>query len=112
MYNFSTYADKKMTNKNHVMYKRQRGRDITPRGRVFDALENKDYKFRTIQGVVKATGLTEPEVVEVLLMAKSDIVTAYRKSSSGESLITTRKHYREKSTLTEKVIGAVINRVY
>jgi Fe-S cluster assembly scaffold protein SufB len=80
--------------------------------RIKQALENPNYKFRTIHGVIKEASVS-PEVVERAMQEHSDeIVKLYRRGSNGEALYTTRKHYKKKASTTEKIIGAVINSVY
>lgn len=76
------------------------------------ALENPKYRYRTIEGVIKETHVTFHDLNKVLSEHPEEFVVLHRKSSDGQKLITTRKHYKEKASLQEKVMGAVLNRVY
>ena len=80
--------------------------------KVLAALEDDKFRFRTVHGVMTDTGLTEQQVKSVIQQNPEKIVTVFRKSAKGEALLTTRKHYEETSSIKEKVIGALINRVY
>lgn len=76
------------------------------------ALENPNFKFRTINGVSSEAHVSF-EIIEKAMREHSDeIVRLFRKGENGEVLITTRAHYKKKASIKEKVIGAVINSVY
>lgn len=80
--------------------------------RIKGALENPNFKFRTINGVVREARVS-PEVVERVMHEHSgEIVKLFRRGENGEALYTTRSHYKKKASTTEKIIGAVINSVY
>jgi len=76
------------------------------------ALENDKYSFRTVKGVAKEVRL-KPDVVQDIISKHSDeVVILHRRGTNGELLYTTRNHYKKKATLREKIMGAVLNRVY
>ncbi|TKF06584.1 hypothetical protein [Vibrio kanaloae] len=80
--------------------------------RIKKALEDDKYTFRTIGGVAKAANVSEAEVKKALQEHKEEVVELYRKGVNGEKLVSTRKHYKKKATWKEKMMGAVLNRVY
>ena len=80
--------------------------------RVRRALENDKYSFRTINGVAKEANVKSIDVEEAISRHYDEVVILHRKGTDGERLITTRKHYRKKSTLKEKMMGAMLNCVY
>ena len=76
------------------------------------ALENDKYKYRTLKGISRDAGVSV-EVVKRDIASHSDsIVTLTRRNQNGEALYTTRSHYRKKASVGEKIMGALINRVY
>lgn len=80
--------------------------------KIMNALEDKNYKFRTINGISKATR-TDRETVEKIIRSEGKrVVISYRKTKDGEDLYTTRTHYEESASLKEKIMGAFLNRVY
>lgn len=74
------------------------------------ALENPQFKWRTIPGVAKEAGV-EPDLVRRALAAMSDsVVRSEVPSADGSDLFTTRDHFSEFASLSEKLLGAVKNR--
>lgn len=80
--------------------------------RIKQALENPNYKFRTMNGVIKEACVSSEVVERAMRQHADEIVKLYRRGSNGEALYTTREHYKKKASTTEKIIGAVINSVY
>jgi hypothetical protein len=76
------------------------------------ALENPNYKFRTINGVSSEAHVSFEAIEKAMREHSDEIVKLFRKGGNGEVLITTRSHYKKKASVKEKVIGAVINSVY
>lgn len=76
------------------------------------ALENPNYKFRTLAGVSAEAHMSVEAVERVMREHADEVVFLFRKGQNGESLITTRDHYKKKASLKDKIMGAVINRVY
>jgi hypothetical protein len=77
-----------------------------------NAMENPKYTYRTITGVSKEAGVSIDSVARAIKEHPEEIVLLYRKGKNGEFLVTTRGHYKKKASLREKMIGALINRVY
>lgn len=75
------------------------------------ALENPAYKWRTIEGVSAEIGLPESIVSANVNSHVEQVVKSSIPSKDGSDLFTTRKHYREKSSIIERVQNAVMNRV-
>lgn len=76
------------------------------------ALENPNYKFRTIHGVSSEARVSFEIVEKAMKEHSNEIVKLFRKGENGEILITTRSHYNKNASVTEKLIGAVLNSVY
>jgi hypothetical protein len=75
------------------------------------ALEDPKYKWRTIEGVVKSTGLDATTVVSSISNYQDQVVKSTVPSTTGSELFTTRKHYREKSSAWEKIASSIKNKV-
>ncbi len=80
--------------------------------KVFAALADSDYKFRTIRGISKTTGLSEDAIVTVISQESKKVVVSSRKSTTGESLFTSRDRYEKSASLGDKIFGVIFNRVY
>jgi predicted adenine nucleotide alpha hydrolase (AANH) superfamily ATPase len=76
------------------------------------ALENYKYRFRTLAGVASEIGLKQETVEATISQNKDKIVVLARKVKNGQRLVTTRKYYKKKASVKEKLMGAVLNRVY
>lgn len=77
---------------------------------VLKALAKPEFKWRTIKGVAKETGLSPEIVMRIVRDASDKVVRASSPSPEGEALYTTREHFRERASIAEKVIGAIKNR--
>jgi hypothetical protein len=70
--------------------------DVTPEvRRVITALENAEYDWRTVQGIVKETGLSESRVRAILTEYPDLIMQSSIPDKDGRPLFTTRAHYRQ-----------------
>ncbi len=78
---------------------------------VLDALTSPDFKWRTVEGVAHETGLTQEIVHQAISEASDKIVRSSVPSSDGRELYATREHFREFASLSEKLLGAIKNRV-
>lgn len=79
-------------------------------GKVQHALESDRFKWRTIRGISKETGI-EDDVVKLVLTSKvPNVVAASETTQRGEALYTTRKHYKNSSSLLERFVGVLKNR--
>ena len=74
------------------------------------SLENPNYKWRTIDGVAKATGLDSVTVVSSLSNYSDIIVKSSIPSKDGKDLYTTRDHYEETSSTFSLFISSLKNR--
>jgi hypothetical protein len=77
---------------------------------VLGALEKPDFKWRTVPGIARETGLA-PEVVHQALAVTSDkVVRSSVPSKDGDWLFTTRDHFRGTASVFERVLGSIKNR--
>ena len=76
------------------------------------ALEDNRYRYRTLRGISKSAGVPIEEVSKEIAAHANEIVVLARKNQAGESLYTTRDYYKKTATMTEKLMGALTNRVY
>ena len=80
------------------------------RDKVIAALESPKFKWRTIKGVAGETGL-DSSIVQAIISDHEDIIIRSTiPSESGESLYTTREHFRKSATIFEKIVGSLKNR--
>jgi hypothetical protein len=78
------------------------------RRRVLEALEDDRYVWRTIEGIVKDTGLDNTTVENAVLWdPQVDTITASSPDAKGRTLFTTRRHYQKMRPLGWRVLGAI-----
>ena len=77
---------------------------------ILKALENSKYKWRTLNGISKETGLDVQIVKDQIDRHSDTIIKSSIPSEDGEDLYTTRSHYRNKSSFLEKIKISIINR--
>ena len=75
------------------------------------ALENSDYKWRTLDGVAKETGLDNVTVVSSMSNHSDLVIQSSIPSKTGAELFTTRNHYKEKSSVIDRILNSVTNKV-
>jgi hypothetical protein len=75
---------------------------------VLTALENPNYQWRTIEGIVKETSLPLDDVEQCLRDLNDQVVSVV---SAGRTLYTTRDHYQKKESLLNRTISAFSDRV-
>jgi hypothetical protein len=78
---------------------------------VIAAFENPEYKWRTVRGVARESGLTPETILEIISRRKDIIVRSSIPSADGEDLYTTRDHYREFASSGQKILGGITNRI-
>ena len=78
--------------------------------KVLEALSNSSFKWRTLNGVAKETGLTLESVQEAIAQASDKIVRSSARSSDGRELFTTRENFKSQASIPESLLGAIINR--
>ena len=77
---------------------------------VLAALAKPEFKWRTIGGIAKETGLSRDVVLQVINVVADKIIKSSVPSSDGQELYTTREHFREKGSVGERLLGAIKNR--
>jgi hypothetical protein len=79
---------------------------------VLSALENPKFRWRTIGGIAKETGIDAADVgATIAKEVGNNVVLAPAPSQEGEKLFSTRNRFLETASLGEKLIGAFKNRV-
>lgn len=95
----------------HIISKKSEEGDILYASAVHlirKALENPEYVWRTIDGLLKDTPLTSDQIHSVLgeLTVNGELVTA-TSEVDGKMLFTTRKHYQEKENPWNKLLSSL-----
>ena len=82
---------------------------MTPNEKVKQALDQSEFRFRTVNGIAKESGLTYDEVLDILHdeSADIDVVLISRRNQKGEALYTTRIRYKKEASWREKLCCAV-----
>ena len=83
----------------------------TIKQKVFEALEDDRYEWRTPKGIAKQAGVSEEEVLSVLDNSSDNIVQSSVPSTNGAPLFTTRRHFQAKSSAFDKILGAFKGRI-
>ena len=60
---------------------------------VLRALEDPEWDWRTVQGVVRDTGLTEELITAILEASPDEVIRSRVPDARGRALYTTRRHY-------------------
>ena len=77
---------------------------------VLNALARPEFRWRTVAGVAKETGLPEDQVMQVINAEVDEIVRSSVPSTDGQPLYATREHCRKKASFSERILGAIGNR--
>jgi hypothetical protein len=78
------------------------------RRKIVEALENDHYVWRTVDGIVKDTGLPRTTVENgVQWDDEIDAIVASYPDNKGRTLYTTRRHYQKKRPFGWRVLGAI-----
>ena len=82
--------------------------DVSPDvvAKVITELENDRYKWRTVRGVARVTGLQEDVVKAAIKQEPERVIQSTVPSNTGEELFTTRRHFRKHGGSFGKLIGA------
>ena len=80
---------------------------------IINALENKNYDWRTIDGIVRETALPAEEVRDMIKKLAEDgiVVRVPYTAENGTNIYTTRKHYHETIGLLGRLISALTDRI-
>src|SRR5438046_8366245 len=78
-------------------------------GRVIAALEDSQYKWRTVQGVAKDANLPEERVRQIIdyLQAEGVVIQSSIDAEDGSELFTTRLHRRQTASLWHRFMAAL-----
>jgi hypothetical protein len=79
--------------------------------KVFEALEDEKYEWRTLQGIAKHAGVSEEKVLSILYNNTDRIVQSSVPSTKGAPLFTTKHHFHAKSSALDKMLGAFKGRI-
>jgi hypothetical protein len=79
------------------------------RERVIEALEKKDFDWRTVKGIAEEVGVQEAEVLTALNELSETIVRTT--SYEGQLLFATRKRYQETHGLGARLLSALSDKV-
>lgn len=102
-------AKKRMTFKQ--LRSTRRRRRVVEEGEVLRKLESPEYRFRTAEGIARSLDV-EVETVRKVLQANQRVVKLARRTVDGREVYSTRERYHQVTTLSERLRGALINRVY
>jgi hypothetical protein len=86
------------------------GFDYKNVSQVINALENPNYKWRTISGIARETGIN-PQTITSIVAVSDKVVKSSRQSIDGQDLFTTRSRFNAIASSGEKLIGAIKNRL-
>jgi hypothetical protein len=78
--------------------------------KIYSALENPNFKWRTISGISKETGIQTEIIERALSKISVKIVRSDSLSTTGEQLYTTRSHYLQKESILGRFVAALKNR--
>jgi hypothetical protein len=81
------------------------------RQRVLKALENPDYEWRTVDGIVGETGLSPEKVQLILSQSSDDVVRSSQADSKGRPLFTTRHRYYGHVGFGNRVLSVLTDRI-
>ena len=79
--------------------------------KVFTALQNSKYTWRTIRGTARETGLEREEVESIILEKSEQIARSSYTTPKGEFLYTTKERFKSFASPLEKIGGALRNRL-
>jgi hypothetical protein len=79
--------------------------------RVLEALENPNYQWRTLGGLAEETGLPPDEITQILEGALADQVVTTLDMHPPRWLYTTRRHYRNKQPLWNRILTVLSDRI-
>ena len=74
------------------------------------AFNNPKYKWRTVRGVEKETGIARDKVTGYISTNGDNIVKSSSRNLKGEQLYTSRRKYRDKAGVFVRLSSAMKNR--
>lgn len=82
------------------------------RQKIAEALENDNYVWRTVDGIVRDTGLPRTTVENAVQWDDQlDAIVASYPDNEGRTLYTTRRHYQKKRPFGWRVLGAIAGKM-
>jgi hypothetical protein len=82
------------------------------RQKIVHALENDRYVWRTVDGIVRDTGLPRTTVENAVQWDDQvDAIVASYPDNEGRTLYTTRRHYQKKRPIGWRVLGAIAGKM-
>jgi hypothetical protein len=82
------------------------------RQKIAAALENDNYVWRTVDGIVRDTGLPRTTVENAVQWDDQlDAIVASYPDNEGRTLYTTRRHYQKKRPFGWRVLGAIAGKM-
>jgi len=75
------------------------------------ALENPNYKWRTLEGIAKETKSPVVTITSTFAAHADEVLKSAIPSTDGRELYTTRDHYRQRSTLWDRLESVITNKV-
>jgi DNA-binding MarR family transcriptional regulator len=88
--------------------------NFTPTQRdVINALENQNYNWRSINGIVRETHLPKGEICDMITQLIKDglVIRAPYRNKKGHRLYTIRKHYCQTIGPVRRLISTITNRI-
>lgn len=80
------------------------------RDQIIAAITASNYRWRTPRGIAKDSGLSMPQVIEALERADA-FVRARTGNSRGEPLYTTKEKYRKTTSLADRIVSVITNKI-
>lgn len=80
---------------------------MTELERILTALANPSYRWRTIAGLSKETGIPESRVRELVEGTPDKVIRSRIPDAQGRPLYTTRAHYKQTHTAWERLVDQV-----
>lgn len=85
--------------------------DPVEKERVLEALNNPEFDWRTVDGIVGETGLDKEKVQSILDVLSNDVVRSTQMDSKGRPLFTTRRRYYAHLGLGNRVLSVLTDRI-
>lgn len=78
---------------------------------IIKAISTSKYRWRTPRGIAKDSGVPDPQVIEILEGSEL-FIRARKDNDRGEPLYTTKEKYKSDSTLGQRLLAAITNKVH
>ncbi len=78
--------------------------------KVLNALQNPEYDWRTVDGIVQETGLSAEVVQQFLDTATDEVVQSTTPDARGHALYTTRDHFKSRKNILNRVLSVLSDR--